>query len=325
MMAMFQKYLPIQPRQQWESNDGYCGEVALTSAGLMFGQYLSQFDARRLGTHSQLRELNLATAPKAAKAMHLKYESWPGRSRRDVKDFLKWVKESILAGTPVMIGIYMNLSVFGVLERGGTNDYDHIVPVIGIESDHDLSDRNYYDDDFLIFSDNALFTPSGSDVPYLFRYQFGKFPLTREQANDEHSPPYSLAREPRNWGMRITGIDSTDKVLPVQVTPALNSEPIEIEDDSTTQPDAVRLPLTVSVSGMAEDKQYKLYKYDELKSVPTSPLRSNAHKPAKVWDIDATCPIINDVIRSDEIAVYRALVAGHGGTTRRPRLRTARG
>jgi hypothetical protein len=317
-MAMFQKYLPIQPRKQWEHNDGYCGEVALISAGLMYGQYVSQFDARRLGTDDQLDELNLHTSPKAAKRMRLNCESWPSRSGRNVQEFLAWVKGSILQDTPVMIGIYMNQSIFGELENDGKNKYDHIVPVIGIESSHDLSDPEYYDDDYLVFSDNGLFTPTGSDAPYRFRYQFGKFLRTRKEANNKKSPPYSLAKEQRNCGMRIMGVNSTDTVLPVQVSPALNNEPIEIKNRSTARPASVHLPLTVTVSGMAPGTKYKLYKYDDLKKVPTRQFHKKASKAAMVWDIDATCPTITDLIRSDQVAVYRAPdVVGSAPPTRR--------
>ena len=38
----------ISPRLQWNENNGYCGEVSLISAGLYYGQYLSQYDARSL-------------------------------------------------------------------------------------------------------------------------------------------------------------------------------------------------------------------------------------------------------------------------------------
>jgi hypothetical protein len=73
-MTTFQKYLPIPPRQQWENNDGYCGEVALISAGLMYGRYISHFDARRLATNNQLDELNFDSSAKAAEGMHLTHE-----------------------------------------------------------------------------------------------------------------------------------------------------------------------------------------------------------------------------------------------------------
>ena len=36
----------VEPRQQWESNGGYCGEVSTISALLNFGGYMSQYDMR---------------------------------------------------------------------------------------------------------------------------------------------------------------------------------------------------------------------------------------------------------------------------------------
>jgi hypothetical protein len=41
---------PIPPRLQWNENYGYCGEVSLISAGLYYGQYISQYDARALAS-----------------------------------------------------------------------------------------------------------------------------------------------------------------------------------------------------------------------------------------------------------------------------------
>ncbi|MBK8816213.1 MAG: hypothetical protein IPN42_12290 [Methylococcaceae bacterium] len=40
----------IRPRLQWNHNGGYCGEVSMISAGLYFGQYLSQFDVRSIAS-----------------------------------------------------------------------------------------------------------------------------------------------------------------------------------------------------------------------------------------------------------------------------------
>ena len=41
---------PIPPRTQWNANYGYCGETSFISAGLNYGQYLSQYDARAVAS-----------------------------------------------------------------------------------------------------------------------------------------------------------------------------------------------------------------------------------------------------------------------------------
>ena len=40
----------MPPRIQWNANFGYCGEVSIISAGLYFGQYMSQYDARAIAS-----------------------------------------------------------------------------------------------------------------------------------------------------------------------------------------------------------------------------------------------------------------------------------
>ena len=53
---MDQKYLPIPPRRQWEGNGGYCGETVMISAGLYYGQYVSQYDARAFASDGDQSE-----------------------------------------------------------------------------------------------------------------------------------------------------------------------------------------------------------------------------------------------------------------------------
>jgi hypothetical protein len=43
----------IPSRLQWEANYGYCCEVSLISAGLYYGQYLSQYDARAIASRDK--------------------------------------------------------------------------------------------------------------------------------------------------------------------------------------------------------------------------------------------------------------------------------
>ena len=130
--------LPISPRFQWQANFGYCGETALISAGLYYGQYVSQYDARAYASKNQnqnerasqlLIGINENTA---ANVMHLDIEKW-NNFRAD--NFLAWVKKNIIQKHPVVIGIYQNMSLF---EEVGDAEYDHIVPIIGIETNHSL-------------------------------------------------------------------------------------------------------------------------------------------------------------------------------------------
>ena len=103
--------LPIGPRFQWEENNGYCGETSLISAGLYYGQYGSQYDARAYASDgadqsrptSQL--LLGVNEDEAATAMHLEVTRWHGDTP---EDFLAWVKQNFLLGYPVIIGVFNN-------------------------------------------------------------------------------------------------------------------------------------------------------------------------------------------------------------------------
>ena len=86
----------IPYRSQWNENNGYCGETSILSAGLYFGEYVSQYDARVLANinfPTKIMQLNqtLIGSPGetdvynniayAANNMHLAYEIYT-QSRR---------------------------------------------------------------------------------------------------------------------------------------------------------------------------------------------------------------------------------------------------
>ena len=176
--------LGIKPRKQWDSNFGYCGEVSIISAGLKCGQYVSQFDARALAspTISQaLPNSQLLLGPQngnndqvAARAMHLTFEEFDFASETCTHAFLAWIRQASSAAFPSVIGVYMNQSVFGS-SSDNDDEYDHIVPVIGIESPHPLTDHGYFDDDVIVFSDNGEYTPDSACHRTFFATRFLSF------------------------------------------------------------------------------------------------------------------------------------------------------
>jgi len=307
--APYQKYLAISPRIQWEANDGYCGEVALISAGLYYGEYLSQYDVRQMATDDQSAELDYSTAARAAAKMLLTSRSWPSDGSKSASDFLAWIKNCIVNDIPVSIGILMNSSIFDGLEDGGNANYDHDVPVVGIESNYPLSDTSYHDDDRIVFSDNGVYQPSSSSKSCLFKYTFGQFQRTRKEANENGSPAYSLASDRPNYGIALTGIKSDGSTLPVQVTTTPNYEHPGIKDGSAKRPHAISLAAMITVSGMESGVRYKLYRYDGLANVPATEFNKNAPKAAMMWNVSSENPVVLETIMSADEAVYRAVKA----------------
>lgn len=170
----------IPPRLQWEANYGYCGETALISAGLYYGQYASQFDTRAIaspGIKQSRRgsQLLLGVSDEAVAAhMRLKAVAWDSVTTQNADKFLAWVKGNVLSGYPVIIGVYENFSKFDDSEDedAGDNEYDHIVPVIGISSTKPVTHPTaYYAEDVVTFSDNGLWSPDGHSA-YIYRSKF---------------------------------------------------------------------------------------------------------------------------------------------------------
>ena len=311
--------LGIAPRFQWSANYGYCGETSFVSGALHYGAYLSQYDARAYaseGMDQRLEESQLlvgVNADVAADRLHLESTSW---SDAGAEDFLSWVKENVVQGNPVIIGVYTNAWLFDDDPDpwAGSDEYDHVVPVMSVGSDVSLTDTDYHDDDTITFSDNGLLgddTPEGSE--YYFRYSFADFPMTRNEANDPDAPWYALASEAADYGIAITGvIDAAGDTLPVQVETSVNYEEPAMEDGSSARPSSSPVTLTVQVSGLSPGTDYVLYRYDNVDVVPNSAFNSHASAAARSWPvrIDAGSTFsVTETIDSSDVAVYRAVRA----------------
>lgn len=305
----------IPARIQWVANAGYCGEVSMVSAGLYYGQYMSQYDVRAL-IGSQQEELLLGiNDAKAAKAMRLEAECWDFKTQTSTDAFLSWVKQNAEKGYPVVIGVYINqLLMYGSPKAGdGDPDYDHIVPVDGFTSNHDLADASYYGDDVISYTDDGLWRAS---MEHKFHCSFASFQATREEANGLTAPMYSLSacnpsKRRYNYGIAIKGVkDLKGETLPVRVDTNIDFESPPIADASNQRPPAVPIVLTVTVSQLEPNVRYVLYRYNKLDSVPASDFNEHAADAAEHWDFEipsGSTYTIAETIQSNDVAVYRAV------------------
>ena len=271
----------VAPFYQWESNNGYCGEVSLMSAGLANGQWMSQYNARMVcggffgpETNGYGASLEQAGTPPgkngnynaelllenpnqgltgpndydwaarcAANAglMLAQYPSTTGYQKTNsglagYQDFMTWIKSRIIAGHQVTLGVLLNPAA-----GGSDAQYDHIVNVIKIGTNHSPADSTYYADDVLYFDDHGVYTlkrsakgvwsftsnPSipagaGTDIkgctPYLFAYTFGSLVKTRAQASASGASAYSIVMPDAattvrsNTGNAAANGDGTTKV-----------------------------------------------------------------------------------------------------------------
>lgn len=288
----------IPPRFQWDGNNGYCGEVAMISAGLYYGQYLSQYDVRLLASGSDGSEGNQSqqlllgvNAATAAQALRLKYETL---TSQDSRSFMQWVKHRVASGYPVIIGVLNNVSKLGE-NPPGDPQYDHIVPVIGFGSEKALTE-NFIGTDKLLISDNGLYYPGNDpippgDVPYYYEYEMQDFFSDRQEANDPNGNLYSLLELPKyeapggkcNYAIAIMGIMGQEETFPVRIQTDLNYE-LPIKDGSSERPASIALVLTITVSGLTPGTDYNLHYYNEAKDVPLK--NFNQHPGQRVQKIN---------------------------------------
>lgn len=318
VLNLYKQSNDIPPRLQWTANAGYCGEVSLISAGLYYGQYISQYDARAIATHNapqNKRQLLLGVNDQyAAKKMHLNAVVWDTGDEQDTNAFLVWVKQYVIQGHPVIIGIYTNEYLFynNTNPNAGDEEYDHIVPVTGFLSKHPLKDHHYYKDNVIYFSDNGLWG-SIHHFPYFFHYRCGVFQKNRQQANAMNGPIYSLSNSGKNYGIVIIGVmDLNRETLPVRINTNVNYEKPSIVNGSTIRPKAMPLILTVTISHLKPNVAYILYKYNNIDAVPNAAFNAHAHNAKKSWKIQikfGSTYSIKDYITSNEMAIYRAVKA----------------
>ncbi len=313
----------MPPRIQWEANYGYCGEVSFISAGLYYGQYVSQYDARAAASgnapqnrrNSQLLlGVNDATA---ASAMHLAATAFTANSATTATAFLTWVKTNVVAGYPVVIGVLMNQNRFygKTSPNAGDSDYDHIVPVTLVTSTHPFtSPVTAYSDDVLTLNDDGVWTGTPTKQPQnVFTYPFSTFPATRQAANSPTAGLYSI-KTTGNTGTAITGvIDQSHETVPVRLTTSVPTELPAMAEGSNTRPAPSPVTLTITVSGLKPGTGYNLYRYNALASVPNASMNANAAKAAQKWAItiaSGSSYTTTQTIKSNEVAVYRAVPVG---------------
>ncbi len=301
-------FLNINPRRQWNANFGYCGEVSIITAGLKYGQYISQYDARAIASNNANQSASSSqlligvNAHTAASRMKLSYQQY-SQTNQSSSVFLSWVKQQLVRDSVVLIGIFIK----------GLNDpdYDHIVPVIGMSSGSPIINATYNSSDKIKFSDNGLL-PSPSNPIYFFEYTLSQFQLTRALANQSGAPEYSV-KTSGNYGIAITGVlDPNQETLPVSIVTNLNFENPSMVNNSNIRPTAMALQLNVQVDKLVPGLSYRLYRYDNFDSVPTTDFNANSASAISVKNISVSSGssfTFTENIMSDEIVIYRAVRA----------------
>jgi hypothetical protein len=83
------------------------------AAGLLYGQYYSQYDLRDITTGDQLKQYLVGVNDqRAANKLSLNCIEFDGKANMGVENYLAWIKSMTRAGYAVTITVYMNEYLF---------------------------------------------------------------------------------------------------------------------------------------------------------------------------------------------------------------------
>ena len=242
---------------------------------------------------------------KAARAMRLDALTFNTVAQTTDSQYVDWVQAEVSKDRPVIIAVFMNYYKFYGLNKGGDNDYDHIVPVLGVTTNRSEGSRLYW-------SDNGLWAP-GNNPPYRFDGVFTSLFKSRSQANAATAPIYSLNNNKQNRGLSVFGVmDANKDTIRVKLATNVTFEKPAMKDGQNTRPKSMPLELTATVQIPDQKIGYNLYLYSAFTSVPTSKFNGNAAKAAQIWKIPANSGATFTVkvnVQSSNVAVFRAVRA----------------
>lgn len=302
----------IPTRLQWEGNYGYCGEVSMISAGLYYGQYLSQYDVRAIASPNlkqykpQAQLLLGVNAVSTAQRLRLTSKAV---ASKHPEIFYAWIKEHVVKGYPVIMGVFTNEYLFYGATHPNAGDavYDHLVPVLGVGSDFPLN-TGYHPTDVIQFSDNF------AQSPY-YALEIKDYLANRQVANAQHGNTYSLPAYPiTKYGLAITGVlDKYHETLPVRLTTNINYERPAIVNNTATRPKARPIKLTITLSSLQAGEHYNLYYYANQNDVPSEFFNKTSANagilPWKTLSASGNTWTTSLTIKSSDKAFFRAVKA----------------
>lgn len=253
----YERISESQPGFQWDDAGGYCGSWAIQRATLTKGAYISQQQVRDHtvpggGHDNEILSTNIDEAYKNLKidAEGFDYNNHPVPQQ---SAYFKWLKKQLVAGHPVTWMIMWNgqtYPIYGLQPPAGL--YGHVEPVIGIQSNHPLTDETVYDDDVAVHYNDAGTNTIHKPISTLP----GDWAGPGQPANCSGS---SYCIGPYSFGWAVKGfLDNTTNAMPA----SLHLKPWLSEPDLRSGKSPVPIAGTLTVSELTVGSEYDIYRWD---------------------------------------------------------------
>lgn len=299
---MYERISNAQPGVQWGDAGGYCGSWSIQRATMAKGAWISQQQVRNHtvaggGHDEEILETNIDLALKnlKIKAEAFDYKSTP---TPQVNSYRKWIKKQLVDGNTLVWMIMLTGGHYPVYSGLPYGLYSHVEPVVGIMSDHPLTDEEVYDDDVVVHytdADTHSYYRTMASLPgdYFF---FARCP-----GNDYVG--YPCINKERGFGWAIQGFLDERTGFPLSLT----IDKWQSEPDIRSGEKATDLTGTVTVTGLTAGSKYGIFRWDSVASAfdysrPHSVYHFTASKSTEVYTDPAT-------FSSDGTTYYRCVEA----------------
>lgn len=286
-LQKYEHILDMQPGFQWNAHGGYCGSWSIQRAAMAKGAYMSQQQVRDHakyggGHDNEILNTNIDHALRKLKLSGKGFE-YNVLSPPQASQYLTFMKKSLAHSNPIIWMVMFNdddnyPDPDYKMDNITNGVYAHIEPVIGIMSNHPLSDETIHDDDAFAYFD---------DVSKHTHYQ------KANQVAGDWSPGMK-ARCPGVevqcvWKQRgyIWSIQGFLDYQPHAVPVSLSISPWASEPYTRGGEKPVELTGTLTVSGLSKGSTYDIYRwgspeaafvYNKSYKIKTFTATSNFHK-----------------------------------------------
>lgn len=263
----YEQLFNTQPGVQWMRHGGYCGSWAIQRAAMAKGAWISQQQVRdhALPGGGNDEEILATNIDDALANLKLKAEGWDyaGQPTPQLDGYMKFLKQKLAAGHAI-VWMIMQLGEkvpitqkpYNLTEVNGL--YGHIEPVVGIMSNHPLSDETVYDDDVFVHY---------TDADKNTYYRTAKS-LPSDWSEEHPSPSCSNAlysggpcvNKQRGYGWAIEGFMDEMEGMPLSLT----LDHWASEPNTRDGGEAIDLTGTLSAAGLTAGSEYAIYRWDSI-------------------------------------------------------------
>eukprot|EP01063_Lacrimia_lanifica_P033438 TRINITY_DN593_c0_g3_i1.p2 TRINITY_DN593_c0_g3~~TRINITY_DN593_c0_g3_i1.p2 ORF type:complete len:357 (+),score=126.57 TRINITY_DN593_c0_g3_i1:59-1129(+) len=310
--------VPIKPRQQWNIDGGYCGQTSVAVMLMAHGAWVSGDLIRKANDGSLCYghgepgygcEVGPENYNTTAAGLKTYYDVWDfTQPQPQAPAFKAWIKKHLTKKTPVMwapICAGDSHTPYGPRSCPNGGHFDHHEPILGLGSNHDLSDPTVYDDDWLLhFSDQDLQTYYRT---FDTLQDSAEMDGNCKDANPEHgkNEMYPCFYEQVTYGLAIEGLIKPGASQRTMIDVDIQREP-NVRKGEPPAP----IHATVWVYDLVPGKTYTIYRYAD--AIPTTNWEDGyEHKMTFVAESDSFGPYTDPNAFMSNTARFYAVPTPH--------------